>query len=110
MWDKLRSLIFVYLKDEELEKYEGILHDVIIPNIKSCTVRTKEAYDIYSTRARLPASLSGKIKGFDKLLEELDRVNDSTVYIHSVSSTDIKLVVFTNYDITKVLGVLFFSE
>jgi|GEM_PF-6608100 hypothetical protein len=110
MWDKLRSVILVYLKDDELEKYESLMYDEVTPNIKSCKVLTKEAHDIYSTRSRSPASLSGKIRGFDKLLEELDKVNDSTVLIHRVLLSNIKLVVFTNYDITKVLGVLFFSE
>jgi hypothetical protein len=107
MWDKLRSLVSDYLKDEELERYESLLQIETTPFIKSCTVSTKQAFNIYNTRAGLPSSLSGKIRGFKELLEELDKVEDSKVCIHKISS-DTTLVIFTNCDITNILGVLTF--
>lgn len=109
MWNKLRSLVSDYLKDEELERYKSLLFNEIAPSIKSCTVCTKEASDIYNVRARLSASLLGEIRGFNKLLEELDKIKDSRVCIHRVTSSNIKLIIFTNCDITRVLGVLTFS-
>jgi hypothetical protein len=107
MWDKLRNLVSDYLKDEELERYKSILHIETSPSIKSCTILTKQAFDIYNTRAASPASLSGKIRGFKELLEELDKAEDSRVCIHRISS-DVQLIVFTNCDITRILGVLTF--
>jgi hypothetical protein len=109
MWDKLRNFVSDYLKDEELERYESLLQIETTPSIKSCTVPTKQAFDIYNARAGLPASLSGKIRGFKELLEELDKVEDSKVCIHKISSGT-TLVVFTNCDITRVLGVLTFWD
>lgn len=110
MWNKLKSLVSDYLKDERLEKSESLLHNEIAPSIKSSTVYTKQAFDIYNVRAGLPASMSGEIRGFNKLLEELDKTKDSRVCIHRVSSSKIKLIIFTDCDITRVLGVLTFSE
>lgn len=100
------KLISVYLKNEKLEKYQEILIDEHIPNIKSCTIPTKQAIDIYKARARLPSALSGRIKGFNKLLEELDRLEDVTVSIHLISASELKLLAFTDIEITRVLGVL----
>ena len=102
----LIRLISVYLKNERLEKYQRILSDEQTPNIKSCTIPTKQAIDIYKARAGLPATLSGRIKGFNNLLEELDRLEDITVSIHLILDADIKLLAFTDIEITRVLGVL----
>ncbi|WP_414528188.1 hypothetical protein [Nodularia chucula] len=110
MWNKLKSLVSDYLKGEELERYESLLYNETAPSIKSCTVCTKQVFDIYSLRAGLPSSLSGKIRGFNKLLKELDKTKDSKIFIHRVSSSNKKLVIFTNCDITRVMGILTFSE
>ena len=50
--------------------------------INRLLIPTKQAIDIYKARAGLPATLSGRIKGFNNLLEELDRLEDITVSIH----------------------------
>lgn len=110
MWNKLKNPVFDYLKYEELEKWKILLHNEVEPSLKSITIPRKQAFDIYNVRARLPAAVSGKIRGFDRLLEELDKTKDDKISIHLISSSNIKLLVFTDYDITRVLGVLTFSE
>lgn len=107
--DSIRMLVSLYLKEQKLEKYENILIDEHIINIKSCTIPTKQAYDIYKTRAGMPAALSGKVRGFEKLLEELNRMQSPTVSLHLISGCDIKLLAFTDIEITRVLGVLLFE-
>ncbi|MFL9455100.1 hypothetical protein [Scytonema millei] len=91
------------------------------PIFRSITISTKQARDVYTTRAGAAAlRATKKIRGFDKLLEELDILQDSTLSIHLVSKSefelmvfkksDIKLLVFTNVDITKILGVLIIQK
>lgn len=110
MWDKLKIVIYHYLKDQELEKYENLLHNEIHPSIKSIIILTKQAFNIYNARAGLPSVSLGEIRGFEKLLEELNKTEDTKVCIHRILSSNIKIFVFTSFDITRVLGLLTFPK
>jgi hypothetical protein len=113
MPNQLKNLLLNYFNNEELKRYECLLYDETLPNVKSCNISTKQALKIYSIRAESPASLSGKIKGFPELiqvLERLDKIENSKVSIYGVHICGLDLVIFTDFDATIILGVLHFSQ
>ena len=66
----------------------------------------KQVIDIYSTRARINAKRSGRIKGYDTLLPALESADVSSIKLQSFELLDRHLVVFSDESISHLFGVL----
>jgi hypothetical protein len=77
--------------------------DVATKNLKA-TLSKQDAINIYSVRSKLPSAMNGQVKGFDKLLEGLNNLNNDFVTILKQD----KSLVFTNQD-NEVIGKLVFE-
>ena len=86
-----------------IKKVKKIPSVAVIKN-PTVVILRQEAIDIYSTRSKLPSASNGQVKGFDKLLEGLNNLNDDFVTILKKD----KSLVFTNKE-DQVIGKLTFE-
>lgn len=73
-------------------------------------VPIQQARSIYRLRAERSQQSGNSIQGFAELLAGLDSANMSEVIIHSWRTDQTMFAVFTNAELTKVIGVLSFPN
>jgi hypothetical protein len=77
---------------------------------RTATIPTQDAINIYTIRSQLPSASNGMVKGFDELLQGLNKLSDDFVMIRSsVDSNKRKSMVFTDKR-DKVVGILTFKN
>lgn len=110
MWNKLLKLIYKWEEEQECLTYSNTLKQAIDPYIKSCSITTQQAIYVYKARADLPGASKELTRGYSKLLENLETFPEKSVFIHFVSSDNGRMLLFTDMNVTKLIGVLEFSE
>jgi hypothetical protein len=77
---------------------------------RTATIPTQDAINIYTIRSQLPSASNGMVKGFDELLQGLNKLSDDFVMIRSsVDSNKRKSMVFTDKR-DKFVGILTFKN
>lgn len=90
--------------------YSGNIKQAIDPYIKFCSITTQQAIYVYKARADLPGLSQELTRGYSTLLENLETFPEKSVFIHFVSSDNGRILLFTDMSVTKLIGVLEFSE
>lgn len=62
--------------------------------------------EIYTRRSRINSKRGSPIKGFDYLLSMLSATTTESVRIHALSKSGVKYFVFTDPDLSELLGIL----
>jgi hypothetical protein len=98
-WEKINILIL----DFDSNIYSNITSKCLNPVIKSCCIPKDNALDIYISRANSPTKV---MNGFEVLIDNLEKLEDSLIYIHSVSTSKSKIIVFSDCSLMQILGIL----
>ncbi|WP_309733694.1 hypothetical protein [Chamaesiphon sp. OTE_75_metabat_556] len=98
-WEIMNSLISNF--DKEI--YLNITSKYLNPTIRSICIPRNNAIDIYTGRANSPTRV---MNGFDMLINNLKKLQDDSVFIHSVSTLKSNIIVFSDCDYIRILGVL----
>jgi hypothetical protein len=112
MLNNIKKLLLDYSTNKTIEVDEDILYESL-STAKYCAISAKQAFRIYTIRAESPNALSGKIKGFSELLnnlEKLDLIDNSQVCIYKIWTHNIKIIIFTDFEHTDILGILYLNE
>ena len=80
------------------------------PALTSIQLPISNARDIYSKRASLNADTGGPIEGFDDLLSNLNNETASLIGIQWIEVDSEQFAVFTDADVSKLIGILLFSS
>ncbi len=80
--------------------------DINRPTVTSIEIPLKNTRDIYYRRASWNAEQAGDIIGFDDLIPRLERETRDSVAIHDIQADGRWLVVFTDSDVTDIIGIL----
>lgn len=108
MSEKLLNLISNLVSENNI--LQEIINEESLLSIKSCSISTKQALDVYKGRAKSLSALSGLIDGFDKLIDNLEKLEDNSVSIHRLSTNQVRLLIFTNITCTQTFGILIFDK
>lgn len=74
------------------------------PSRKSLPIRNTR--DIYYARAKRDKANGNKIKGFEMLIDRLRSTSASEISIHKTEADKTKYFIFTDPEISELLGVL----
>jgi hypothetical protein len=97
-WGKINILIL----DFDSNIYSNITSKYLNPVIKSCCIPKNNALDTYMSRANSPTRV---MNGFEVLIDNLEKLEDSLIYIHSVSTSKSKIIVFSDCSLMQILGI-----
>ena len=78
------------------------------PGLRSFDLPLKNTRDIYYRRAEWNADQGYAIKGFDRLVKNLKEETEPNVGIHSVAVGQREFILFTDPDVSRLIGVLVF--